>query len=273
MRVFLLLLCAYTLPLSAQLPFYTDDPAVTDRGKWHFEFFNEFDALQAPQYPNLRQNTASYKLNYGLPYNLELDVDAPYLSIFRAVGSPTAKGMGDVNLGIKWNFHKESKGSRLPAFGASLYFEFPTADASQQLGSGLTDYWLNFMTQKSFSDKTRLTGNAGFLFAGNTSVGALGIETTRGHVYTGGLSLLHDLNSKLTLGAEIYGGYTQNGGLGRSQLQVLAGGQYQLRNGLTLGFGLLGGKYIASPRIGAQIGFSMDFPDLLHAPANHFLAK
>src|SRR6266576_7346477 len=90
-------------PLSAQLPYYTDDPAVTKRGKWHLEFYNEFDTLQHPQYPNLRQNTATYKLNYGLPYNLELDVDVPYLAIFRAVGSPSAKGMGDVNLGIKWN--------------------------------------------------------------------------------------------------------------------------------------------------------------------------
>ena len=79
------LLCALWIaePLLAQLPFYTDDPAVTERGKWHFEFFNEFDALQR-QYPNLRQNTANYKLNYGLPHNLELDVDAPYLAIFRA---------------------------------------------------------------------------------------------------------------------------------------------------------------------------------------------
>jgi hypothetical protein len=61
-RVMPLLLCALWIgePLLAQLPFYTDDPAVTDRGKWHFEFFNEFDALQL-QYPNLRQNTANYK--------------------------------------------------------------------------------------------------------------------------------------------------------------------------------------------------------------------
>src|SRR6185437_6330289 len=81
--------------LQGQLPFYTDDPAVTEKGKWHFEFFNEFDALQAPQYPNLRQNTANYKLNYGLPYNLEVDVDAPYLAIFRALGTPTSAGGGD----------------------------------------------------------------------------------------------------------------------------------------------------------------------------------
>jgi hypothetical protein len=265
MRFLFLLLS--TLPLTAQLPFYTDDPTVTDRGKWHFEFFNEFDALQTPQYPNLRQNTANYKLNYGLPFNLELDVDAPYLAIFRAVGAQTATGTGDVNLGVKWNFHKESKGSRLPAFAVSLYIEFPSADASQQLGSGLTDYWLNFIAQKSLSEKTRITGNAGFLFAGNTSTGVLGTQNTRGHVYTGGLSLLHDLNSKLTLGGEIYAGLADNGGLARSQLQVLAGGQYQLRNGVSLAFGLLGGKYIASPRFGGQIGFSVDFPDILHSSA------
>jgi len=29
----------------AQLPFYTDDSAVTEKGKLHFEFFNEYDAL------------------------------------------------------------------------------------------------------------------------------------------------------------------------------------------------------------------------------------
>ena len=43
--------------------------------------------------------------------------------------------------------------------------------------------------QEPFSDKTRLNANFGFLFAGNTSTGVLGIQTTRGHVYTGGISL------------------------------------------------------------------------------------
>jgi hypothetical protein len=262
-RYFILLLVP--APLLAQLPFYTDDPAVTERGKWHFEFFNEFDALQDSQYPNLRQNTASYKLNYGLPHNLELDVDAPYLAIMRTLAIPNSTGAGDTNLGVKWNFHKESKRSRFPAMGASLYVEFPTGDSNQQLGSGLTDYWLNFIAQKSLSDKTRITANAGYLFAGNTSTGVLGIQSTRGHVYTGGFSLLHDFTARLTLGAEVYGGFTNNGSLGRSQFQILAGGQYLLRNGLSLDFGLLGGKYVASPLIGGQIGFSVDFPDIVRS--------
>ncbi len=253
-------LCA-AAPACAQLPFYTDDTGVTERGKWHFEFFNEYDALQL-QYPNREQNTANFKLNYGLPHNLELDVDVPYLSIYRADGNPPARGGGDTNLGIKWVFHHESAGSRAPALGASLYIEFPTGDSSQQLGSGLTDYWLNMIGQKSLSPKTRVTGNIGFLFAGNTSTGALGTQNTRGQVYTGGLSLLHDFTPRLTLGTELYGGYADNGNLGRSQFQAMGGGQYALRNGLSFCFGLLGGKYVASPRIGGQIGVAVDFPDV-----------
>lgn len=250
----------------AQLPFYTDDPSVTDKGKWHFEFFNEFDILQQPQFPNLRQNTVNYKLNYGLPYNLELDIDSPYLSIFRATGSQTANGIGDTNLGIKWNFRKSPPNSHGPALAASLYIELPTGSTRQQLGSGLTDYWLNFIVQEPLSDKTRINANLGFLFAGNTSTGVLGIQTTRGHVYPGGLSLLHDFTPRLTLGGEVFGGFADNKGLGRSQLQGMIGAQYTIRNGMTFDFGLLGGKYIASPRLGAQIGFSLDFPDIFHPP-------
>jgi hypothetical protein len=115
----------------AQLPFYTDDPAVTGTGTLHFEFFDEFDGLQSSQYPNLRQNTANFKLNYGLPYRLELDVDAPYLSIFRAIGVQNSAGPGDTNMGVKWNFRALSQGSRVPSLGVSLYIEFQCASATQ----------------------------------------------------------------------------------------------------------------------------------------------
>ena len=245
--------------IRAQLPFYTDDTSVTERGKWHLEFFNEYDALQL-QYPNLRQDTSNLKVNYGLPHDLELDVDAPYIAIERSAGNKPSHGVGDTNLGVKWNFLKEAKGSRHPAMGASFYIEFPTGDASEQLGSGLTDYALNVMLQKSFSEKTRINGNGGLLFAGNTSTGAIGTENTRGQVYTGGLSLLHDFNERITVGAEVYGAYTDSGDLGRTQLQAMVGGQYNVRKGIALCFGLLGGVYVASPRIGGQVGVSVDFP-------------
>jgi hypothetical protein len=258
----LLLLCSVLIgakTLYAQLPFYTDDTRVTDRGKWHLESFNEYDALQL-QYPNLRQNTTNLKVNYGMAHSLELDVDAPYIYIQRSSGNEPSNGVGDTNVGVKWNFLKESNDSRHPALGASFYVEFPTGDARQQLGSGLTDYALNVMLQKSFSEKTRINGNTGFLFAGNTSTGALGTQNTRGQVFTGGLSILHDVSDRLTLGSEVYGAYTDSGTLGRTQLQAMFGGQYTMRKGLALCFGLLGGVYVASPRIGGQIGLSVDFP-------------
>jgi hypothetical protein len=257
----LVMACLFSIHsrLYAQLPFYTDDIGVTDRGMWHFEFSNEYDALQL-QYPNLRQNTANFKLNYGLPHHLELDIDAPYLNIERSQGNQPSSGVGDTNLGIKWAFHQESKGSHAPAIAASLYIEFPTGDASQQLGSGLTDYWLNLIAQKSISEKTRLNANLGFLFAGNTSTGVLGTQNTRGQVYVGGLSLLHDFTSRLTLGGELYGAYATNDALSRGQFQGMAGGQFAIRKNLSLCFGILGGKYVASPQVGGQIGFALDFP-------------
>src|SRR5262249_35537828 len=150
----------------AQLPFYTDDPNVTSRGTLHFEFFNEYDSLHASEFPDLRQNTANFKTNFGLSHRLELDFDAPHLSIYRAPLTPSASGMGDADLGIKWNFRQARDGSHLPALGASLYIEFPTGDKRQQLSSGLRDYWLNFILQEPISPAMRLNINTGFLFAG-----------------------------------------------------------------------------------------------------------
>jgi hypothetical protein len=253
-------------PSRAQLPFYTDDPSVTPVRTVHVEFFNEIDALQSAQFPNLRQNTANIKINTGLPHNLELDFDAPYLSIYRDPKTPSSTGAGDTNLGIKWNFRREVENSHRPVLSASFYVEFPTGDSHNQLGSGLIDYWLNFIFQEPITPTTRLNLNLGVLFAGNTSTGAVGINTTRGQVYTSSLSVLHDINSRLSLGGEVYAGVADTDGLGRTQLQGMAGGSFTLRSGLALTFGLIVGKYEASPRIGGQLGLSMDFPDMFRHP-------
>jgi len=251
-------------PLLAQLPFYTDNPQVTDQGTFHFEFFNEFDRLQSSQYPDLRQNWSNFKFNYGLPHQLELDVDYPYLAVYRAPGTPGASGWGDFDMGIKWNFRTAPDDSRRMLYAASLYIEAPTGNVHQQLGSGETDVALNLIAEKPFSPVTRLNMNLGFLFAGNTSTGTIGIETTRGHVVTGGLSLLHDFTPRLTLGVEAYGGIADNDQLDRRQLQGLFGAEYTISNGFGIAFALLGGAYEASPRIGLQVGFQVDIPAILH---------
>jgi hypothetical protein len=259
--VLLLLMLLSSGRLAAQMPFYTDDSAVTEQGTLHVEIFNEIDALQSMQFPDLRQDTTNLKVNVGLPHGLELDVDAPYLTIARARGVRSSRGVGDTDMGVKWNLHEASADSRLPALAVSFYTEFPTGDARQELGSGLTDYWLNLIAQTPVSESTRVNVNLGILFVGNTSTGVIGIETTRGQVLTGGISVLHDFNPKLTLGAEIYGGISDNDGLDRDQLQAMLGAQYAIRDNVTICLGLIAGTYSASPRLGGQIGIAMDFPN------------
>jgi len=151
----LLLLLLVSGPLAAQMPFSTDDSAVTEPGTLHVEIFDEIDALQSMQFPDLRQNTANLKVNVGLPHGLELDVDAPYLTIYRAPGSHNSRSVGDTDMGVKWNLHEATPNSRVPAVAVSFYTEFPTGDARQELGSGLTDYWLNFIVQTPVSERTR----------------------------------------------------------------------------------------------------------------------
>jgi len=250
----------------AQAPFYTDDPSVADPGMLHVEASDELDALQSMQYPDLRQNTATLKTNVGLPHGLELDLDFPYIAIDRSSVTSSSRGIGDTNLGVKWRIREGSATSHSPALAASFYTEFPTGDSRQNLGSGLIDYWLNLIAQVPVLDRTRITVNLGILFAGNTSTGVVGIETTRGHVYTGGLSVLCDVSSRLTLGGEVYGGISDSIGLDRTQLQTMLGAQYAVRDGLSVYAGLIAGTYTASPRLGGVIGFAVDFPHLFDAP-------
>src|SRR4051794_27165526 len=93
-----LLLLAVSLlavaPLFAQMPFYTDNADVTDRGTLHFEIYSELDDLQSALHPDVRQNTINFKVNYGLPRRLELDFDVPYLAIDRASGYRNTSGNG-----------------------------------------------------------------------------------------------------------------------------------------------------------------------------------
>jgi hypothetical protein len=247
--------------LFAQQPFNTDDADVTDYHKLHMEIGNEYDTLQRTSFPNLRQNTANVKFAYGMWRHVEIGLDEQLLSIFNAPDPSVprkAVGYGDIDFSVKYNFYREKEHSLMPAMTISAAFEFPTGDAKRQLGSGLTDYAFNLISQKSLTDKTKLRLNTGFVLAGNSQTGVVGI-TTRGTVYTGAASLVRDFGSKLRLGAEVTGELTSNFDLGRGQLQNQVGGNYQLRKNLSLDFGLTVGYYAASPRLGPQIGLSVDF--------------
>jgi hypothetical protein len=244
----------------AQQPFVTDDTDVTPRGKFHFEFSNELDWLQRSSLPNVRQNTASFELGYGLFEHIELGIEVPLLTIFNAAGTIPERvtGVGDTNIALKYNFLREREGSRLPAMALGVNVEVPTGDTKRQLGSGLADLYLNGIFQKSLTSKTKLRWNTGILFSGNETTGVVGIKS-RSTVFTSGASLVKQFTQKLQLGAELTGAFTRAFDTGQGQLQTLAGGNYQFRDNASFDFGVLVGKFSASPRAGVQVGISVDF--------------
>lgn len=264
-KPFLLLLVFVAVAASAgraQAPFVTDDVGVAEYHRVHFEFNDEYDVLQSSAYPNLRQNTANFKLSFGVLHNVEIGFDNQLLGIFNAQTSylpRTAVGYGDLDLSLKWNFLKEQPKWWHPALAASLNIELPTGDDRRQLGSGIADYYLNFIAQKTVTEKTTVHANAGIYFAGNTLTGVEGIHTTSGFVYTTGVSVVRQFTPRLDLGVEGFGAFSGNVSLARQQLQTQIGGNYALRRKLSLDFGLIVGYDQASPRVGPILGFSIDF--------------
>ena len=255
-----LLLVCNTAAL-CQLPFYTDDADTTPKGKFHLEIYNEHDVLQRSAYPAKRQNTVVFTIDYGITDRLEFGVNAPLITLINSnVVSPrTVSGVGDTQFGLKYNFLNEREGSKRPAITAVFYVEAPTGDSKKQLGSGLTDYLLYGVLQKSLTKRTKGRLNGGILFSGNNSTGLIGIETERGHIYTGNASIVREFSDRLTLGAELFGAVASSFALDRGQLTTQVGGDYAFTKKLTLSFGLLAGRYSSSPRIGAQMGFAYDF--------------
>ncbi len=256
----LCLLGLFAATAQAQQPFTTDDADVTPKRKFHLQIGNEYDILQRSAYPALRQNSASLEINYGLVKNVEIGFTVPLLGISSSqIATPrSALGIGDSTLNVKYNFYKEKKGSRVPSMAISAEIQLPTGNTDKDLGSGLTDYFVNGILQKSLSSKTTFRLNGGIFFAGNQQSGELGIKV-RGRVFTAGSSLVKHFTKKLDLGVEITGAVTGNFILSEGQLQGLFGGNYALTNKMTFDFGIVGGRFAASPRVGLLLGLSIDF--------------
>ena len=244
----------------AQLPFYTDDADTTSKRKFHFEFSNQHDWLQESAFPGRQQNTSTFTLNYGLTDRIELGVNVPFSRIVNdrtsRLGNPT--GIGDTQFVVKVRLLEERERSKLPATTVVFYVDAPTGSARKQIGSGLTDYGFYGVLQKSITKGTTARLNGGILFAGNSSTGLIGIRT-RGQVFTANGSLVRNFTPRLRLGAELFGAVSSNFDLGRGQLVGQFGGGYGLSEKLELTFGVLNGRFVASPRLGFQVGFAYDF--------------
>ena len=240
----------------AQQPFVSDDAEVTPKGRWHFEYLNEFAWLSRNAAPDLRQDTSNFVVQYGLAERLEVNLDFPLIDIERSRGAAvgSAFGPGDLDLAAKYKLVGENPDGILPALTFVVAVELPTGNKTDQLGSGYTDVVFNTIVQKTFSGGTVVHLNLGYQFSGNTQTGAIGIPT-RGRILTGGLSVARDVSRTLLLGIDVNGAQIRTAGTSDRQLQVTVGGSYAFGEGMTFDFALLAGHY-DSPRLGIVLGMS-----------------
>ena len=254
-------------PARAQQPFYTEIADVTEPGQYYFEAISEFDVLRTDARPAVRQNLAYFTISYGAFRDAEISIFFPVITVFNERGtSPrTTTGIGDVGYMFKYNFLKEREGSRRPALAVSFLAEAPTGDDVAGAGYGLANYTVNGILQKTLSEGAAETGrgetvarlNAGLIFAGVTTDEGPDFRT-RGVVLTGGGSVVRRFTDRLTLGAELRGAHSRNKELGRGLLLGQVGGNYAFGDRVTFDFGVLGGRFPAAPRLGAQLGLSVD---------------
>ncbi len=249
------LLLAAAAPSRAQQPFVTDDAEVTDAGHWHFQYSNEYDVLQKSAYPNLRQDWQNFVFQYGLAHHIEVNVDFPLILIENGDGLRNQFGFGDIDFAAKWKILEEAPGSKSPAFTVNAAVELPTGNEYNQLGSGLADYGVNLILQKSLSPVTLLHVNAGIQFAGNTQTGVVGIHTP-GHILSSGVSVTRDVSPVLHLGIDLNGAEVHDGGPKERQLQLTLGGNYSLTADDTFDFSVFVG-WERAPRAGFLVGLSI----------------
>jgi Putative MetA-pathway of phenol degradation len=221
--LFLLLMLTGTR-LWAGPPFQTDDPEPVDFRHYELYQFGTVSSTPVETDPT----GPAIEFNWGAAPNLQVHVILPFGAvlpsnnpIYRPGGiGPSAYGLTDTELGVKYRFVKETK--HRPQIGTFPMFELPTGSYSKDLGVGKVWYKLPVWIQKSWGEWTAY-GGAGYQVVPQTQY--------RNFFYTGWL-LQRNIGKKLTLGAEVF--FHRKEGFATSQTQsstmVDFGGTYCFKN-------------------------------------------
>jgi hypothetical protein len=209
-------------------PFQTDDPEPVPLH--HHEFY-AFSTLDRASDGSTAQIPA-FEFNLGAAPDLQLHIVGPLALLVPRQG-PTEYGAGDVELGVKYRFLKETR--TRPQLGTFPMLELPTGDAARGLGNGVVWARLPVWIQKSIGSWTTY-GGAGYEI--NRAAGMQDSEFA-------GWLLQRELGRKLILGGELYAQTAQASG-GRSTTFFDAGGYYNFTPGFQLLF--MAGHTVAGER-------------------------
>lgn len=186
----LLLAVLLALPAScgfAGPPFITDDPEPVD-----FQHWEVYISSLTLRNPIQSMGTMPHvEVNNGVAPNVQLHIIVPY-QFNRPAGGPTARGLGDTELGVKYRFVQES--DKRPMIGVFPLIEVPTGNSDRGLGTGHFQFFLPVWLQKSWGKWTSYGGGGYFINPGpgNSSFWLVGWEIQK------------DLGEQWTLGGELF---------------------------------------------------------------------
>ena len=168
-------------------PFLTDDPEPVEYQHSEFYVFSLLDATKGSS--TVLAPACEY--NYGIAPETQFHVWGQFACVASS-GNPTEYGLGDMQIGVKYRFLKET--DDWPQLAVYPLLMVPTGNAGRGLGNGSVWTQLPLWAQKSFGKWTTYGG-----------IG-LSINPGAGHNNSlfGGWLLERKLTEKLTLGGEIY---------------------------------------------------------------------
>ena len=215
-----LMLSASRLWAQAGPPFQTDDPTPVDLGHYEAYIFGTVDGTQV----ELDATGPAFEFNWGAIPNIQLHAILPFGTVqpsnspvYAPAGQgPSAFGLTDMELGVKYGFIKQTK--HRPQIGSFTMFEIPTGNYSKGLGVGKVWYKLPIWVEKEFGPWS-LVGGIGYAVVPQ--------DQYQNYLY-GGFLVKREISKKLELSAEVFSHARQ--GLATAQTEpstlIDAGGYY-----------------------------------------------
>ena len=176
-------------PAMAGPPFVTDDPEPVDLHHWEVYGFTAATHVDS----DTAGTAAGVEVNYGAAPNLQLHAIVP-LAFDRPSAGPTATGLGDVELGVKYRLFEPMEGDWRPQVAVFPLVELPTGDDTKGLGAGKTRVYAPVWLQKAFGKWTTYGGGGYWV---NPGAG------NQNYWYAGWL-VQRQVTDKLAVGAEVF---------------------------------------------------------------------
>jgi len=167
-------------------PFVTDDPEPVE-----YQHSEMYIASEQTNTAGGKTVTPSVEYNYGALPDVQLSITVPYVFDSPA-GQVKQQGMGDLVLGAKYRFLKETDSQ--PMMAVFPIVVTPNGDANKGLGNGATQIFLPLWIQKTWGDWQSYGGGGYWI---NKAPGA------NNHWYFG-WELQKSISERLTIGGEVF---------------------------------------------------------------------